>query len=492
MAHKRHRNHTKRLMAVFVASFVLVLGVCFFSIESGRRFTQALDSGEKHFRSIASAATQVSSFAKRAEGHLMLHLSFHGEIDRKKISERLTSLQEQIAILDRLVKAPRARQVVEKIKFLEKKILLVLPPLLAAHDKEIQATGGFMISNHKQAVLDAHEFFSQTRQLGVELAEIEFGLEQEFKTRLSLAVKKMRISFYLILMGILIFLILLGIFLIRINHRLNREILYREQAQLALEESEKNLQILSGQTEQLSLAAAETISMKDKKLVFQRISNAIVDHTDYQRVIISLFKETFPYRDIVGYAGMEEDKIAHLRSVAFPKSWYDGVFEQGIQVGQFSYYVPHKMKHILNQDAVVYGQGPEPTEENTWHPQDNLFVRMNDENGQFIGVISVDDAKSGKAPCDKTLRPLEIFSSLISQIIILKREQEEKKKIEARLQQAIKMESIGTLTGGIAHDFNNILGIVLGNTELALGDMRQDHPARTRLEEIKHSCLKAA
>ena len=31
------------------------------------------------------------------------------------------------------------------------------------------------------------------------------------------------------------------------------------------------------------------------------------------------------------------------------------------------------------------------------------------------------------------------------------------------------MESIGILAGGIAYDFNNILGIIVGNTELAMG-----------------------
>ncbi len=42
----------------------------------------------------------------------------------------------------------------------------------------------------------------------------------------------------------------------------------------------------------------------------------------------------------------------------------------------------------------------------------------------------------------------------------------EKKKFQAELAQAQKLESIGTLASGIAHDFNNLLGIILGNLSL--------------------------
>ena len=72
-----------------------------------------------------------------------------------------------------------------------------------------------------------------------------------------------------------------------------------------------------------------------------------------------------------------------------------------------------------------------------------------------------------------------------------KKAEEERIKLEAQLQQAQKMEAIGTLVGGIAHDFNNILGIIIGNTELALDDVPEWNPAHFNVKEIKSAGLRA-
>ena len=67
----------------------------------------------------------------------------------------------------------------------------------------------------------------------------------------------------------------------------------------------------------------------------------------------------------------------------------------------------------------------------------------------------------------------------------------ESKRLEFQLQQARKMESFGTLAGGIAQDFNNILGIIIGNTELAMDDVPKWNPAHLNLEEVLTASFRA-
>ena len=66
-----------------------------------------------------------------------------------------------------------------------------------------------------------------------------------------------------------------------------------------------------------------------------------------------------------------------------------------------------------------------------------------------------------------------------------KRSQDERAKLEARLQQAQKLEAIGTLAGGIAHDFNNLLMGILGNTSLMVSSMSPAHPDYDKLKHIE-------
>jgi len=61
----------------------------------------------------------------------------------------------------------------------------------------------------------------------------------------------------------------------------------------------------------------------------------------------------------------------------------------------------------------------------------------------------------------------------------------QKRKFEIQVQQAQKMESIGTLAGGIAHDFNNILMGIQGNASLMLLKTDSRHAFYEKLKNIE-------
>ena len=66
----------------------------------------------------------------------------------------------------------------------------------------------------------------------------------------------------------------------------------------------------------------------------------------------------------------------------------------------------------------------------------------------------------------------------------LVRDISEKKKLEAELRQAHKMEAIGTLAGGIAHDFNNILAAIMGYVELIQLELAEENPVQQSLDQV--------
>jgi len=71
-------------------------------------------------------------------------------------------------------------------------------------------------------------------------------------------------------------------------------------------------------------------------------------------------------------------------------------------------------------------------------------------------------------------------------------QEEAGRRPEDRIQQARKLEAVGTLAGGVAHDFNNLLQTIQGYTQLLLLDKDENHPEARSLQAIDRAADRAA
>ncbi len=97
---------------------------------------------------------------------------------------------------------------------------------------------------------------------------------------------------------------------------------------------------------------------------------------------------------------------------------------------------------------------------------------------------------------DGALLPVEINVTYIAvgereYLLAIARDVTERRKMEAEMVRAQKLESLGVLAGGLAHDFNNLLTAILGNVSVAALYAGKDERIVGRLKEAEKASLRA-
>jgi PAS domain S-box-containing protein len=93
---------------------------------------------------------------------------------------------------------------------------------------------------------------------------------------------------------------------------------------------------------------------------------------------------------------------------------------------------------------------------------------------------------------DATISPVRDASGAIVNYVAAKRDVTREVQLQAQLQQAQKMESVGRLAGGVAHDFNNLLMGLMGYAAMCREQIEPGHPIREYLDEITSSAQRSA
>lgn len=120
-------------------------------------------------------------------------------------------------------------------------------------------------------------------------------------------------------------------------------------------------------------------------------------------------------------------------------------------------------------------------------PDDNL-VNIQDLLQKRLGPDFLITVSPLKSPEGEKLGSVYVARDISER----RRAEEERAKLEARMLEVQKLESLGVLAGGIAHDFNNLLMAILGNADLALFSLPPASPARLSIEEIVRASQRAA
>jgi len=106
--------------------------------------------------------------------------------------------------------------------------------------------------------------------------------------------------------------------------------------------------------------------------------------------------------------------------------------------------------------------------------------RMRAKSGEWKWIL---DRGKVVARDPATGRPLRL-SGTHTDITARKQAEEAAERLQQKMQETQKLESLGVLAGGIAHDFNNLLSVILGNASLARLEAAETPANAARLDSI--------
>ncbi len=223
---------------------------------------------------------------------------------------------------------------------------------------------------------------------------------------------------------------------------------------------------------------------KDGSIVWGRLHVSLVKDTEGQpRFAVGIVEDITKHK-FAEQALLESEK----RYRDFVETMPDGVY-RSTHEGKFLE-VNQAMVDILGYDSKEEIKNIDIKSELYFQPIDRESATLDEENAEMAifrlrkkdgSEIWVED--HGRLVVDDHGTIL-FHEGILRDISARKEAEAERKNLEARLFQAQKLESIGTLAAGIAHDFNNILNVIMGNVSRINGRLSDDGKLKRRAEVI--------
>ena len=131
------------------------------------------------------------------------------------------------------------------------------------------------------------------------------------------------------------------------------------------------------------------------------------------------------------------------------------------------------------------------------HPEDvaavsGRLLELQDHPGALVVMEARYRHKDGSWRYGECSVSNRLADPSVRALVLNYREITERRRLEAQLRQAQKMEAVGRLAGGVAHDFNNVLTAIFGYADLINEELPEGHHARQDLGEIRKAAQRAS
>jgi PAS domain S-box-containing protein len=168
-----------KIILGFVAVSLIMGFGWYFSIYTNNLIVDSFEHGEQHFGSVIEASNEVSSYAKRAEGHAMLYLTLNNGSDKKKFHQRIDSLREQISLIENNVSNQEAINISSLMRAETDELQSTGELLFQEHDNELNSSGKFEYGNHEKSIRRLDDIAANIRRYGLDMGKLEIGFQQE-------------------------------------------------------------------------------------------------------------------------------------------------------------------------------------------------------------------------------------------------------------------------------------------------------------------------
>jgi PAS domain S-box-containing protein len=197
---------------------------------------------------------------------------------------------------------------------------------------------------------------------------------------------------------------------------------------------EEQLSASVRQLEALTALAAAPREGRALEELFAGLADTITELTDYRTCVVVLFQEDGRGRRVLSHSSnIPAEYVEQSASRPYPREEVARLVARGVRIelgelGCAAYYPPSHY-HVLDEFAArrfkvglarpVPGYGSD-----AWHDGDELFVPLVTHDGEFIGLIALDDPRSGRAPDRRSVLPAVAFARQTAQLVARQRDAE--------------------------------------------------------------------